>query len=408
MSLWRYRALPIAGGASPQIGEVAGESAAEVRAALRRVGLQVLELRPAAPRIPRIQFDSWHRYLRRRRVAQRAELYDSMATMIESGTPLVSALDTIVQSEKRLRGRKRSMLLLVRESVRSGSTLASALEAHKEWFAPDEVAIVAAGEHGGNLAAVLRSLSSRNERSGELRTKLVAALSYPAIVACVGMGAFLFLSNKTLPELCTILRDSKVEVPALTAAVMGAGQFTLKRGGWLVLAAIACGVGVVFLGKALASRGVRVPSSRGRLSPAVFQTIALARISLALSDLLRAGVPLVEALRTLGPTAVNRGFRGALTAAADRVERGAPLAESLTNDRYFDAEFRRLVEIGEESGELDSVLEKVGFRRERKAQRQIERLASWVEPASILVLASLIGVVAMAAILPIVRLQEIL
>ena len=350
MSLWRYRALPIAGGASPQIGEVAGESAAEVRAALRRVGLQVLELRPAAPRIPRIQSDSWHRYLRRRRVAQRAELYDSMATMIESGTPLVSALDTIVQSEKRLRGRKRSMLLLVRESVRSGSTLASALEAHKEWFAPDEVAIVAAGEHGEIWRPSCDRCRRATNEAASCALKLVAALSYPAIVACVGMGAFLFLSNKTLPELCTILRDSKVEVPALTAAVMGAGQFTLKRGGWLVLAAIACGVGVVFLGKALASRGVRVPSSRGRLSPAVFQTIALARISLALSDLLRAGVPLVEALRTLGPTAVNRGFRGALTAAADRVERGAPLAESLTNDRYFDAEFRRLVEIGEESG----------------------------------------------------------
>jgi type II secretory pathway component PulF len=390
------------------MGEVAGESAAEVRASLRRVGLQVLELRPARAKIPRLRFDSWDRHLRRRRLATRAELYDSLATMIESGTPLTTALDTIVDSERSLRSRTREMLVLVREAVRGGASLATAMGAHPDWFAPDEVAIIEAGEHGGNLAAVLRSLGNRTERAGELRGKLMAALTYPVVVLCVGICAFLFLSNKTLPELCSILRDSKVAIPGLTAAVMGAGQFVLVWGPWIALGAAAIAIGCVALGRSLAARGLGLPAWTRRLSPAISRSIALSRASLSLADLLRAGVPMVEALRIVAPTAMNRVLKSALVDAASQVEHGAPLAASLRNDLAFDAEFRRLVEIGEETGELETVLEKLGLRRERKAQRQIDRLASWIEPASIVVLAVLIGMVAMAAILPMVAMQEIL
>ena len=116
----------------------------------------------------------------------------------------------------------------------------------------------------------------------------------------------------------------------------------------------------------------------------------------------------VEALRVVAPSVANPPLRQALDGASLHLERGGTLAGALSEPRLFDSEFRRLIEVGEASGELPSVLTQVGLRRERKAQRAIEHLASLLEPASILLLAAVIGVLAMAAVLPLVKLQEVL
>jgi type II secretory pathway component PulF len=135
--------------------------------------------------------------------------------------------------------------------------------------------------------------------------------------------------------------------------------------------------------------------------------VAVARISCQLAELIRSGVPLVEAMRVVAPTA-SGSIRQSLHLAADRIERGEDIASSLDDPLYFDGEFRRLVEVGERTGELGELLDRIGARYERQSNRLIDRLATLLEPCVILVLAVLIGLVVMAAILPILRLQEIL
>jgi type II secretory pathway component PulF len=130
-----------------------------------------------------------------------------------------------------------------------------------------------------------------------------------------------------------------------------------------------------------------------------------------LAGLLRAGVPLVESLRVLAPTLSGPGgpqMRAALHAAAERIERGDNFADALGDDPWIDGECRKLIEVGEEAGELAPALSRLAERYQRRARRQIERLLAVLEPAVILALAALVGLVVMAAVLPMLRLQQLL
>jgi type IV pilus assembly protein PilC len=156
----------------------------------------------------------------------------------------------------------------------------------------------------------------------------------------------------------------------------------------------------------LTRRGVRLPKFIRRTTPLVLRRVSVARVAQGLSELLRAGTPAVEALRVIAPAA-GGGLRRRLEEAADRLERGDSLVDALDDPYWFDAEFRRLLAVGENAGELDVMLERIGDRYERRSRILIDRLAALLEPAVILVLAALIGIVVMASVLPLLRLQEV-
>ncbi len=429
MSVWRYTAIPMqrAEGATKQCGELAAESAAEVRASLRRIGLQVIDLRPVKHLRWRTDATGWlgelqrsvvssiHRHFRGRRQHLRAELYDGLATMLDSGLPLLEAVDTIIGSTTQRRfSSLRSMLMQVGEQLRGGSSLAEAITAHRSWFDASEIAMIEAGQLSGTLTGVLRALTERHQRSGELSNKLIAALAYPTIVAMVGLGVVIFLSVKTLPDLTQILTDAGIQTPALTAKVMTFGQFL--SGHWLAIIAVivAGAIALPVIQGIAAMRRIQLPDRLRRLYPKVLRRIAVANVSLQLAELLRSGVPMVQSLRVLGPTAPAPGVSGGgslhrrLMTAADRVEHGDELAAAMDDELWFDAEFRRLLAIGQATGELDSLLERIGRRYARQAKRLIDRLVALLEPCVILTLAVLVGLVVMAAILPLLRLQEVL
>jgi type II secretory pathway component PulF len=406
VSVWRYTAIelrPRADGA-PKRGEVAGETPREARSSLRRIGLQVIDLRRvrSGPTIlDRIGAEGLRAHLRRRRRHLCAELYDGLSTLLDSGAPLLEAVDTELRSQRSTG--PRNMLLLLHEALRSGDSLSAHMSRHPAWFDRDEVAMVRAGERSGELSRVLRSLAERNARAGELGHRLVHALAYPTVVLAVGIAALLFLSTKTLPELVRILRDADVETPALTAKVMALGQ-AIASWGFLVLPAVA--LAVFFLRRA--SRCGRAAQWLRRLSPELFRRMTLGGLAQRFSELLRSGVPAVEALRVLAPTVRNPGLQERLARAADRVERGEELSSALDDEHWFDPEFRRLVDIGLASGELDTLLSRLGERYERRARRLLERWTALLEPAVILTLAVGIGTVVVAAVLPMIRLQEVL
>jgi type II secretory pathway component PulF len=399
--------MPIGAPGEIRTGELSGETAADVRAALRRARLQVLDLRPLRPKhLPAL---TWiDRHLRARRREVKSDLFDSLSTMLDSGLPLTESLDALIESS---RGRPRSMLVQVREGVRSGRELAEAMADHASWFDPVELALVRAGQHAGDLAGVLRTLADRHARSGELSQKLIGALAYPALVACVGIGVVVFLSTKTLPDLVQILDGAGVQTPRLTAIVMSVGQTLASIGIWLLLGAVILIVALLSIAPALARRGYRLPRWTRRCIPLVARRLAVARLSSGLSDLLRAGVPAVESLRVLSPTIGGLGagdLRAELLRAADRLERGEEFATALDDPLWFDAEFRRLLAVGENAGELEGMLTRIGERYERRSRVLIDRLASLLEPAVILSLAVVIGIVVIAAVLPLLRLQEVL
>jgi len=331
--------------------------------------------------------------------------------MLDADVPLLEGVSTIAGGRVTRAPGSRAVLLDLRESLRSGSSLADAMDALPAWFDVAETAMVASGQHTGELAPVLRTLAERHERSGELSNKLAAALAYPAIVALVGLGVVVFLSKKTLPDLVAILDSAGIGTPALTSGVMWLGGALLAYGPVTMVAVVCVAVAGLAGGAKLRVRGIPQSAWTRRLTPRVVRQAAVAEISLALAEMARTGVPIVESLRVLAPTigGFGRGrLRTLLLAAADRVERGETLSGSLDDELWFDAELRRLIEIGESSGELADVLQRVGERQHRAARRAIDRVAAMLEPCVILVLAALVGLVVLAAILPLIRLQEVL
>lgn len=429
MSVWRYEAIDLRDPARPaeRKGEIAGETPAEVRAALRAVGLQVLSLKEerAVRRLPvrggrdarriaeRETSDggAMSRWLRSRRVQERADAFDALATLLASGVPLLECFDTLISAGEAMPRELRKTLVAMREDLRSGASLSVAMRSHFSWFDPAEVAMVEAAQLGGTLPTVLRELAERQERSAKLGQRLVSAMAYPAIVGCVGLGVVVFLATKTLPQLSGILVSAKLEVPRLTVVIMAIGQ-ALARWWWLLgFAVVGSLVGLSVGLPALMTRMAPARRSRfDRMIPLAVRRLAVARAILRVAELLRSGVPLVESLRVAGPAhrGLTVGLSLALSSAADRIEQGSDVATALEQPAWFDAELRRLVAVGEASGELELVLVRLGERYERQVSRLVDRLASTLEPTVIIVLAALVGTVVMAAILPLVRLQEVL
>jgi len=432
VTVYRYKAVPLdaSGRAAPIAGELSADSPAALRASLRRVGLQVIDARPAkrpllapgalsrgpAPLTAQLTAQltapltsSLRRRARARRVRPKAELYDSLATMLGAGLPLLDAAATLASS--RGRSSLRTMLVELREQLREGMSLDECMEHQPWWFEPAEVAMVRAARASGELPGVLRSLAERHERSGALSAKVAGALTYPAVVACVGVGVVIFLSVRTLPDLVGILRDAGIEPPGLTLAIMAAGRALLRFG---LAAAAGAGVlaaGGVWLLARLRRGGWRAPRLVRGLVPAFARRTLLARAWTSLADLVRTGVPLVESLKITAPTVsglLGGSLAGALTHAAAEIERGSAFADALDDEAWFDDECRRLVAIGESAGELPEILARMAERTHRGAARAVDRLASLLEPAVILALAALIGFVVMGAVLPILKLQEII
>jgi type II secretory pathway component PulF len=425
--MWRYEAIDLRTPGQPvrRVGEIAGETAAEARAALRSVGLQVLEIRPdrdsrqkprtkQAPRLEQRGHRALEGILRGRRVQERADAFDALATLLASGVPLVEAMETLAATHEGHSRPLRRVLLQVREELRAGKSLSEALTPHTGWFDPSEVAMVEAAQVAGTLAPTLAEIASRQARSAAVAQKLAGALAYPAIVSVVGVAVALFLATRTLPQLTAILTSARLETPPLTSALMTVGAVVTDWWPTFLLAFVGICIGSVLLGpRALRSAG---PAWRRRIDlmvPLAIRRMAVSRMLLRIADLLRAGVPLVESLRTVGPgcSGLSAGLGIVVMGAAQRLEEGEDFSAALSGpqtEAWFDAESRRLIAVGEAGGELAPILQRLGERYERQTARLVDRLAALLEPAAVILLAILVGTVVMAAVLPLLKLQEIL
>lgn len=411
MSTWRYKArdsktLRI------QSSVIQADTDAAARAALRKAGLRPIAIKPVrsarSTALPISEFIN--RHLRARRVHRKADLYESLSILLDSGIPLAVAMRTMGQSRK---GSRRVIELAhsIADGLQDGRRLSECMADHPDWFDTAEVAMIDAGQRTGEMGSILCRLAERQSRSGELSSKLVGAMSYPLLVGVIGIGVTLFLSVKTLPELVGILHDAQIEPPALTMTVMRIGQFAWGYGIWLLAAMILTPLGAYVLMRVLPDdirdRGRRAFT---RWIPSVFRMTKSAESMLSLSELLQTGVPLVESIRVVAPTI--RGTHGMLLAkslqqSAERIEQGEPIMCLFDDEQWFSEEHRQMMQAGEAAGELPRTLARIGELDLRAARRLLDRLASLLEPVAIVMLAVIVGIVVMAAVLPLIRLQEL-
>jgi len=411
VSSWRYKAR------DPNTLEIVSsiiqaDTDRAARAALRKAGLRPIQINPIKGSISGESgiMRLIQRHLRSRRVHLKADLYDSMATLLDAGIPLARALRTMASSGT---GRKRVSTLThsLADSIHTGVALSDAMVDHSGWFDAAEIAMIRAGEQSGEMSSVLHRLADRQSRSGELSSKITGALAYPMLVTVIGIGVTIFLSTKTLPQLVGILIDADIDPPGLTMWVMAFGQTVWNYGFWILIALVLLLIsGVLWIGSLSKKSNGRIPKMIAGATPSVFLRIRTSEAMLSLSELLETGVTLVEGLRVVAPT--MRGLLGSMLAgtfesAASRIEQGEPVSCIFEDPVWFAEEHRQLMSAGKTAGELGRTLERIGNRDLRSARRLLDRFAAMIEPAAIVGLAILVGTVVMAAVLPLVRLQEI-
>lgn len=401
MAVFAYQAFDV--GQRAQSGTITADTAALAREALRGRGLVVAGVRPLRPQ----GANPWSalrsgRWLRGgAREAALAELWRNLSVLLRAGIPLVEALDVCLRQQ---RGAIQPVLRQVRESVRSGQALATALATHGGWFDRLTLAVVEVGQRSGALAEALGQLAEYVGRRRAVVNRLTTALIYPAILCLVGTGVVLFLMTQVIPQLLVVLASAGRELPAPTRVLQALSDLVLVYWPALVLVCAALVGAFVLLrsnewGKRWLERlALAIPVLGDLLRQAW-----ISRISLMLATLLRSDVRFTEALRTVREGLTHRLFRDELGRMEQAIEAGAGIAEPLQHSRLIPPLVVQLLAVGQESGELPRMLDELRRTYEQQVQLAIGRFLAALEPALILTLAIVIGFVVFATLLPILE-----
>ena len=329
------------------------------------------------------------------------------ATMIDAGLPLVQCLEILAaQSDNKA---LRSAIRSVKEEVESGSTFAAALKKHPKIFSDLYANMVAAGEVGGILDTILNRLAAYMEKIVKLKSKIKGAMIYPACIIGAAVLVTGILLVYVIPVFAELFHSFGQALPAPTQFVINLSNFTIAYFPYLIAAIILSVVGVVMAYRT--ERG-RYIIDRINLKVPVFGDLirktAIARFSRTLGTLVSSGVPILEALTITGKTAGNKIVEEAIFATRSSISEGKTIAEPLIASKVFPPMVCQMIAVGETTGALDAMLQKIADFYEDEVDNAVANLTSLMEPMVILFLGTVIGGLVISMYLPIFKLGSVL
>jgi len=328
-------------------------------------------------------------YLKRERrpsLRDMATYTNQLANLLQAGMPLTGALNSMTNLE--FKGIKSEVTRELRQEVMEGRSLSDAMARRPVIFSDLYVNMVRAGESSGALVDVLRRMATHFERFAEAQSKLVSAMIYPSIVACVGIIMAIAFMTVILPTFVKIFEGIDMPLPAMTRMMIGASTF-LRGYWWLLLLVALC----VFI---LIKRYQTSPHGRRRIdewkmnAPIFGKVIRLnlfGQFARTLSTLLQNGVPVLTALKITGKVMPNIIVREAVEKTREAVTDGKTLAQPLAQSRIFPSLMVDLVRIGEETGDVPGALRNVAETYEKDLDVALKRLTNLIEPAMIIMVA---------------------
>ncbi len=400
MPAYKFEALTAAGKATS--GLLEADNAKAARAQLRAqalVPLAVSHVASAGTQSTGLRFT--------RRVFNSTSLAvwtRQLAGLVGSGLPLERALTAL--SEESEDDRQRELVAHLRSEVNAGSPFAQALSSAPREF--DEVyrGVVAAGEQSGALGAVLERLADDLEERQELKSKLIGATLYPAIVSLIAVVIVIFLVTYVVPQVASVFTSSKRALPGLTVAMLAISAF-LRDWGWLLLLALI--VGAVTLMLMLRNEAFRERFDAGWLTLPLIGKLSrgynAARFSGTLAMLAGAGVPILKALQAAAETLSNRAMRADAMDALVQVREGAPLASALAGKKRFPGLLAMFARLGEQTGKLPVMLERAARQLSMEVQRRAMQMATILEPLLIVAMGAVVMLIVLAVLLPIIQLN---
>jgi len=330
-----------------------------------------------------------------------------LATMIAAGIPLVQAFDITARGQNNLRLQK--LLLAIKTDIESGTTFAQALKKHPKYFNALFCNLIEAGEQSGSLDIMLDKVATYKEKTESIKGKIKKALFYPAAVLVVAFLVTAGLLIFVIPQFESLFQGFGADLPALTRLVIQLSEI-FQAYWWLMFGGIGISIWLVLYFRNNSSKFAYAIDQISLKIPVignVLKNAAIARFSRTLAITFAAGLPLVDALRSVAGATGNILYANATDSIRENVSSGQQMHVAMKSTRLFPNMVIQMISIGEESGSLEEMLSKTADFYEEDVDNAVDALSSLLEPLIMVVLGGLIGSLVIAMYLPIFKLGSV-
>ena len=390
MPIFQYRGYRTDG--SDAAGTVEANSLKDAVLRLKESGLYPKKVKEAV-------YEGKSGLFRRRDVSLLPSTTRQLSTLLSSGVTLMEALRSMSEEN---RGFWKNMLVNIKEKVAGGSSLSKALEEYDKIFPEFYVNMVAAGEASGNLDRVLARMADFLESQDNLKSKVQMSMIYPVFMVCVGFIVLSFLFTFVVPKITKIFKDTHTALPFITVVLVTVSD--IFQNYWWLLAGAVTGAVIGF--KRLREKN-RMFLDRLilRLPGNIPQSLYYGRFARTLGFLLEGGLPVLRALDLAAKSVGNKLIETRIEEAGRRVAEGARLSASLEG---FPPVLLQLISTGEKSGQLIGILSNAANSYEEEFSRRVQKALSFLEPAMILLMGVIVGLIVLAVLLPIFQLNQLI
>ncbi len=330
-----------------------------------------------------------------------------LATLMGAGIPLVQALDSLVEQTRNAVLKK--VIAQIKGAVNEGNTLTNALAEHPKLFSSIFINMVRAGEASGALDIVLERLADFGEKQEALKGRLRAALVYPIFMAVIGSAILFILITYIVPNITQVFNEMDKVLPLPTLFLIGLSDF-LKMYWWACLLLL----GLVFTGLRYF---ILRPTGRSWwdflklkmfIVGPVVQKVILARFSSTLGSLLESGVGLMTSMQIVRTLVNNVHVARVIDDAMEQIQKGQTMTSALSDSQWFPPMFVQMIAVGEQSGSLETMLDKVARAYEREVETAIMGMTSLIEPLMIAVMGLAVGFIVLSILLPIFEMNQMI
>lgn len=329
------------------------------------------------------------------------------AALVEAGMPVVDSLDIVIQQTEKKSMKK--MLSVIKEEVNKGVSLADAFNLFPRRFSPLYVNMVRAGEESGSLEVVIKRLADFLQSQMEMRSKITATMAYPTLMLIVGMTVVFFLVTFVIPTVTGIFDEMNQALPLPTLILLGVSDFLEKAWFYLVIALVSL---AIIYDRYRRTSGGKVFVDRFKLRmPLIgvqYKKILLARFTRTLGTLLTNGVPIVTAFDIVKNIIDNSIISSEIETARDDIREGKEIAKPLSKSGIFPPVVVNMIAVGEKSGQLEEMLNRVSSIMEAELDSSLKRLVSLLEPTMILFMGAIVAFIMISILLPIFEMNQLI
>ena len=406
MGVYEYVALDEKGRQLKGFVDATGVAAA--RQQLRERGVYPTDILPAQEKKGSSLSGMMDISLRQKVSAKEVSVFTrQLATLLGAGIPLVPSFGVLLAQAKNPGLVK--ILAQSRGDINEGKSLTASLETYPRIFPPFYINMVKAGEASGTLNLVLERLADFSENQQALISKIRASLAYPVIMLLVGTLVIFLLMTFVVPQITEIFTDMQQTLPLITIILIAVSHF-LKSFWWLIFLLILAGIAAfkyLTAGTQAGRRSWDLIKLRVPVWGSVNLKIAIARFARTLATLLHSGVPLLTALDIVGRVVNNMFIAETIAIAAREVEEGQSLSAPLAQSGIFPPMVTEMIAVGEQSGSLERMLDRIATAYETEAQSDILVMTSLLEPLMILAMGLAVGFIVVSVLLPIFEMNQL-